>query len=192
MLSTIKLGAILMLFSLSSLGCRTTQENYTIASLEKDNMPTSIETIEQWNMLEPDVKASILDSEYTRYSTLIVSPWKTVTDLSEESQRGLAEKMQTFMGSNGATEVTDESYSKVGKTQARVRFLSIGNNIIGGHIEYSQDGCEMPDESVNSFKSVDEAEVSGCELLGSGWRSHGLFNYNGAPLEYSDFMEWSH
>jgi hypothetical protein len=192
MSGTFKPGAIVLILLLSAVGCRTTTETYTIASLEKDDMPASIETIEQWNLLEPDVKAAILDSEFKRYKSLTVSPWKTVSDLSENSQRGLAEKMQTFMGSNGATEVADETYSKVGAIQARVRFLSIGNNIIGGHIEYSQDGCEMPDESVSSFKSKAEAEGSGCELLGYSWRSHGLFNYNGSPLEYSDFMEWSH
>lgn len=185
-------GVAVMMFVLLAFGCRSAQMDYSIASLDKDELPPSIETIDQWNQLDPDVKATILDSEFKRYKTLSVSDWNRTSDISDSVRRNLAEKMQTFMGSNGATEVTDETYSKVGAIEAKVRFLSIGTNVIGAHIEYSQDGCEMPDESVNSFKSRDEAEVSGCELLGSGWKSHGLFNHNGSPLEYSDFMEWSH
>jgi hypothetical protein len=188
------LSAILSsaLVLVAAAGCRTTNEDHTISSLEKDNLPAAIDTIEQWNQLEPDVKAAILDSEYVRYKSLVVTPWKNSSELSDNVQQDLVKKMQSFMGSNGATEVADDSYSKVGPLNARVRFLLIGNSVIGSHIEYWQEGCEMPDESVNSFPSKEAAEGSGCELLGASWKSHGLFNHNGSPLEYSDFMEWSH
>lgn len=189
-LSAIFFSALYFIFAAA--GCRTTNDDHTISSFEKENMPAAIDTIEQWNQLEPDVKAAILDSDYKRYPSLVVTPWKNAGDLSDAVQRDLTKKMQSFMGSNGATEVADETYSKVGPLNARVRFLLIGNNIIGGHIEYWQDGCEMPDESVNSFPSKEQAEGSGCELLGASWKSHGLFNHTGSPLEYSDFMEWSH
>ena len=192
MKSSMKLGALILLIAAGLMGCRTVNEDYTIASLEKkDGLPAKIETLDQWNALEPDTKALIIDSEFTRYPSLTVSEWTTISTLKEAPQKDLANKMQTFMGANGATEVTDDTYSKVGAVEVRTRFIAIGSSIIGGHIEYVQNGCEMPDESVASFKSKDEAEVSGCELLGASWRSHGLFNYNGAPLEYSDFMEWS-
>ena len=187
-----KLGSIILMIAAGLSSCRTVSEDYTIASLEKNSLPAKIETLEQWNALEPDTKALIIDSEYPRYPSLIVSEWTTISTLKEASQKELANKMQTFMGANGATEVTDDTYSKVGTVEVRTRFVALTSSIIGGHIEYVQNGCEMPDESVASFKSKDEAEVSGCEFLGAGWRSHGLFNYNGAPLEYSDFMEWSH
>ena len=191
--SSMKLGAVILMIATSLLGCRTVNEDYTIASLEKkDSMPAKVETLDQWNALEPDIKAQVIDSEYARYPTLVVSNWTTISTLKDAPQKELANKMQAFMGANGATEVTDDTYSKVGAVEVRTRFISIGSTIIGGHIEYVQNGCEMPDESVASFKSKDEAEVSGCEMLGSGWHSRGLFNYNGAPLEYSDFMEWSH
>lgn len=192
MKSSMKLGSIILMIAAGLSSCRTVSEDYTIASLEKNSLPAKIETLEQWNALEPDTKALIIDSEYPRYPSLIVSEWTTISTLKEASQKELANKMQTFMGANGATEVTDDTYSKVGTVEVRTRFVALTSSIIGGHIEYVQNGCEMPDESVASFKSKDEAEVSGCEFLGAGWRSHGLFNYNGAPLEYSDFMEWSH
>ena len=192
MKSSMKLGSIILMIAAGLSSCRTVSEDYTIASLEKNSLPAKIETLEQWNALEPDTKALIIDSEYPRYPSLIVSEWTTISTLKEASQKELANKMQTFMGANGTTEVTDDTYSKVGTVEVRTRFVALTSSIIGGHIEYVQNGCEMPDESVASFKSKDEAEVSGCEFLGAGWRSHGLFNYNGAPLEYSDFMEWSH
>ncbi len=192
MKSSMKLGSIILVIAAGLSSCRTVSEDYTIASLEKNSLPAKIETLEQWNALEPDTKALIIDSEYPRYPSLIVSEWTTISTLKEASQKELANKMQTFMGANGATEVTDDTYSKVGAVEVRTRFVALTSSIIGGHIEYVQNGCEMPDESVASFKSKDEAEVSGCEFLGASWRSHGLFNYNGAPLEYSDFMEWSH
>jgi len=190
--SSMMLGAFFLMIATALFGCRTVSEDHTIASLEKSSLPASIETIDQWNALDADTKALIIDSEFVRYPTLAVSEWTTVSTLQDPPQKDLANKMHTFMGANGATEVTDETYSKVGTVEVRTRFVAIGSSIVGGHIEYVQNGCEMPDESIASFKSKDEAEVSGCELLGSGWRSHGLFNYNGAPLEYSDFMEWSH
>jgi hypothetical protein len=191
--SLMNLGALVLMIATGLLGCRAAKEDYSIASLEKsDSMPEKIETLDQWNSLDPDTKAQIIDSEFARYPNLVVSQWTTISTLNEATQKDLAAKMQTFMGANGATEVTDETYSKVGPVEVRTRFIAMSSSIIGGHIEYVQNGCEMPDESVASFKSKDEAEVSGCELLGASWRSHGLFNYNGAPLEYSDFMEWSH
>lgn len=190
---SIKLVAFILMIAESLMGCRTVNEDYTIASLEnKNSMPAKIETLDQWNTLDPDIKAQIIDSEYARYPNLVVSVWTTLSTLNEAPQKDLANKMQAFMDANGATQVTDETYSKVGSVEVRTRFIGIGSSIIGGHIEYVQKGCEMPDESVASFKSKDEAEVSGCELLGAGWHSRGLFNYNGSPLEYSDFMEWSH
>lgn len=192
MARTRKFSPGFLILILTAFGCRSAQLDYSIASLDKDDLPVNIETIDQWNQLDPDVKATILDTEFKRYKTLTVSSWNVTSELSDAGQRNLTEKMQTFMGSNGATEVSDETYSKVGAIEAKVRFLSIGTSIIGAHIEYAQGGCEMPDESVNSFNSRDDAEVSGCELLGAGWKSRGLFNHNGAPLEYSDFMEWSH
>lgn len=191
MKSSMKLGAFIVIVATGLFGCRTVNDDYTIASLEKDSLPAKIETLDQWNALGSDTKALIIDSEFVRYPTLTVSDWSTIPTLKDTPQKELANKMETFMGANGATEVTDETYSKVGNIEVRTRFIAIGSSIVGGHIEYVQKGCEMPDESIASFKSKDEAEVSGCELLGSGWRSHGLFNYNGSPLEYSDFMEWS-
>lgn len=173
-------------------GCRTPQEDYTIKSFENNSFPKSIDSVEQWNALESDIKAAILDSEYVRYPNLTLTPWKTKAELADQGQKGLMEKMQTFMASNGATDVSDETYSKVGPLATRVRFMMIGTSMIGAQIEYTQDSCEMPDESVENFASKESAENSGCELLTDNWRSRGLFNYTGAPLEYSDFMEWSH
>jgi len=185
-------ATVLIVIAACMISCRAAKEDYTIASLEKSSLPTKLESVEQWNALEPDIKVMIIDSEFVRYPSLVVSDWSTLSTLKDSLQIDLAQKMQTFMGANGATEVNDESYSKIGPVEVRTRFITIGPAIVGGHIEYVQNGCEMPDESIASFKSKDEAEISGCDLLGAGWRSRGLFNYNGSPLEYSDFMEWSH
>lgn len=174
-------------------GCRTTAEEHRISSFEqKGNLPSAIENIEQWNQLDSDVKAAIIDSEYVRYKSLSISDWQDLNTVNGAAQRSLADKIQSFMGVNGATEVADESFSKVGPLRSRVRFLLLNNSLIGAYIEYLQDGCEMPDESVDSFATKEAAEGFGCQFVGASWKSRGIFNYTGSPLEYSDFMEWSH
>src|SRR5690606_1518143 len=148
--SSIKLGALIFVIAMTAslTSCRTVNEDHTIASLENNSLPAKIESMDEWNALEPDTKALIIDSEFTRYPSLIVSDWSTISTIREAPQKDLANKMQSFMGANGATEVTDNTYSRVGTVEVRARFIAIGSSIIGGHIEYIQNGCEMPDESV--------------------------------------------
>lgn len=164
-----------------------------IASLDSQpDIPKAIGSVKDWDALDKDARLAVLEREHGRFPNLKLTERYSPEALSDPHLKAFAEKMAAYMRTNGNMTVEDQSHAKIGETKVYARVLLLdGKTILGGSVQFVQLGCDMPDESVPTFKSKAEADGANCESAAdTTWTAYGTFNHDGVPIESGDFMEW--
>jgi hypothetical protein len=174
-------------------GCRSTRAgaNYDLAARQA-SLPTTLETRESWDVLSPEARLEILDSEYRAYPSLKMTDPKDPGSLTSPQEKALAEKMLNYMKSTTDLRIEDKSHGQIGSMQTSARILLLnGETILGGELKFFQKGCEMPDQTAPRFATDALAKKAGCVTSDqNAWAAVGHFNYDGTPFAVSDFIEW--
>jgi hypothetical protein len=184
---------ILTLVGLQGTGCRSTKIGAASDLLSKQvSLPPTLETRESWDVLSPEARLEILDSEYRSYPSLKMTEAKDPGALTNPQEKALAEKMLNYMRSTTDLRIEDKSHGQIGGLQTSVRILRLNNEtILGGELRFYQKGCEMPDHTAPRFATDDQAKKAGCEMADqNAWVAVGQFNYDSVPFAVSDFIEW--
>jgi hypothetical protein len=184
---------ILVLVGLQVSGCRSTKIGATSDLLAKQvSLPPTLETRESWDVLSPEAKLEILDSEYRSYPSLKMTEPKDPGALTNSQEKALADKMLNYMKSTTDLRIEDKSHGQIGGLQTSVRVLRLNNEtILGGEVRFYQKGCEMPDHTAPRFATDEQAKKAGCEMADLNvWAAVGQFNYDSVPFAVSDFIEW--
>jgi hypothetical protein len=175
-------------------GCRLFAGNAEPSEIRavSEPLPAAVPSIEAWNALDPDVRVEILTGAYSGYANLKATDRQAPAAFTDPAQRAFAERLATYLRTNGDMEVVDSIHARIGELQVTSRVVLLdGKTILGGEVWFWHQGCDMPDDTTPQFKTVAEAETAGCDLSDSSyWAAHGTFNHDGVPFEYSDFLEW--
>ena len=175
-------------------GCVTNDGSENeIASLEgQPDIPKAIATVSDWDGMDQDARLAVLEREYGKFPNLKLTERYTPEALSDPQQKAFVQKMASYMRANGNMSVEDQSHARIGDTKVYARVLLLdGRTILGGSVQFVQQGCDMPDESIPTFNSKTEADDANCESApDTTWTAYGTFNHDGVPIESGDFMEW--
>jgi hypothetical protein len=174
-------------------GCRLFQgDSGDPAELRSVSEPAAVPTVAAWDALPAEVRVDILTGAYAKYPNMKVTERQAPAAFSDPAQRAYAEKLATYLKTNGDMEVVDSIHARVGELKVTARLLLLdGTTTLGGEVGFWHQGCDMPDDTTPQFKSAADAEAAGCDLGESSyWAAHGTFNHDGVPFEYSDFLEW--
>lgn len=177
-----------------SSGCVSTDNTENeIASLESQpDVPKAIGSVQEWDALDKEARQSVLERDYGKFPNLKLTERISPDALSDPQQKAFAEKMAAYMRVNGNMTVEDQSHARIGDTKVYARLLLLnGKTILGGSVQFLQQGCDMLDESIPTFKTKAEADQANCESAAdTNWTAYGTFNHDGLPIESGDFMEW--
>lgn len=174
-------------------GCRSTKSGTSYdLSTRQVSFPAALETRESWDVLSPESRFEILDSEYRSYPSLKMTEAKDPGVLTASQEKVLAEKMLNYIKSTTDLRIEDKTHGQIGTMQTMVRILLLnGETILGGEVRFYQKGCEMPDQTAPRFVTEAQAKKAGCVTSDQhGWAAVGHFNYDGTPFAVSDFIEW--
>jgi hypothetical protein len=189
------LVVVLAAAALAATACRTGEPKDVAADVKvaTEPLPPQVASVASWDALSADVREEIFDGAYRRYPNLVMTERRPAAQMKGTPNAALTDRMVTYMRSNGTMAVEDQSHARVGEVEVTVTFLTLATGeVLAGEVQFLQRGCEMPDETAPHFKSLDEASNAGCDVSDvNQWNAHGVFNHDGAPFEYGDYLEWA-
>ena len=183
---------LLVCLLLGASACRSTH-NRTVSEVQSSHLrlPETLESVQDWDNLTPEVRLDILDTEYRSFSTLKLTDPQDPKIIANPKQKEILEKI--LKKSTVDLVAEDGVHSSIGELQVSARILLLKDEtILGGEIQFLQKGCLMPDQSPpKRFVSEGEAKKSGCEVDDhSVWIALVQFNHDGTPFSVSDYLEW--
>lgn len=160
------------------------------AFVDPELLKKPVTSVAEWSALPAEVRQEIVDSAFAQQPSMAKTALQPVAKIADAKQKAFVETMLQFMKTNSDLKIIDDQHAIIGgvETSAAVLQLKDGT-ILGGELAFAQAGCTMPDDSTPTFKTAAEAQAAGCDGAAVLWTAHGTFNFDGAPFEYSDYME---
>ncbi len=149
-----------------------------------------VTSVAEWSVLPAEVRQELIDAAFAQQPSMAKTPLQPIAKIEGAKQKAFVEVMLRFMKANSDLTIIDDQHAIIGGLETSAAVLSLKDGtILGGELAFAQSGCTMPDDSTPTFKTPAAAQAAGCDGAAVLWTAHGTFNFDGAPFEYSDYME---